>query len=240
MKPLAVSYGAGANSTAMLVEFSRRGIRPDFILFADTGGERPETYQVLDTVSAWCAGQGWPEIQIVRATGKTLEQDCLDRRALPSIAYGSKTCSQRWKIEPQRRRLRALVPEWRQAVGYDAGEPWRARVSDEPRAENWFPLIEWGIDREDCLAICERAGLPTQKSACFFCPSSKQWEVVELARLHPHLIGRALAIEGGADLTALAGLGRRWSWADLLRQNEAQMPLAFEAGEPQVPCGCHD
>jgi hypothetical protein len=29
----------------MLVEFARRDIRPDLILFADTGGEKPETYR---------------------------------------------------------------------------------------------------------------------------------------------------------------------------------------------------
>jgi 3'-phosphoadenosine 5'-phosphosulfate sulfotransferase (PAPS reductase)/FAD synthetase len=43
-RPLVVAYGLGVNSTAMLVEFAPRGIRPDPVLFADTGGEKPETY----------------------------------------------------------------------------------------------------------------------------------------------------------------------------------------------------
>jgi len=38
--PLAVAYGLGVDSTAMLVEFAHRGIRPDLILFADTGNRR--------------------------------------------------------------------------------------------------------------------------------------------------------------------------------------------------------
>lgn len=240
MKPLVVSYGAGANSTAMLVEFVRRGLRPDFILFADTGAELPETYAALDTVAAWAVSQGFPEVQIVRATGKTLEQDCLDRRALPSIAYGLKTCSQRWKIEPQRKRLRALgLTEWRQAVGYDAGEPWRLRPSDDPRIENWAPLIEWDIDRQACECICDSAGLPYRKSACFFCPSSKKWEVIRLAEMHPDLARRALEIEASAELTTVKGLGRNWAWADLLTQEAAQQKL-FDAYPPEMPCGCHD
>src|SRR5262249_31380661 len=45
--PLVVAYGAGVNSTAMLVEFARRGIRPDLVLFADTSAEKPETYEYL-------------------------------------------------------------------------------------------------------------------------------------------------------------------------------------------------
>ena len=93
MTKTVLSYGAGTNSTAMLVGLSERGERPDAILFADTGGERPSTYAHIAEVSAWCVANGFPEITIVRAPGKTLEQDCLDRNALPAIAYGFKTCS---------------------------------------------------------------------------------------------------------------------------------------------------
>lgn len=50
--PLVVSYGAGVDSTAMLVGFVRRGIHPDYILFADTGGEKPETLAFLPLVDA--------------------------------------------------------------------------------------------------------------------------------------------------------------------------------------------
>lgn len=35
------SYGGGTNSTALLIECVKRGIRIDMILFADTGGEKP-------------------------------------------------------------------------------------------------------------------------------------------------------------------------------------------------------
>ena len=48
--PLVVAYGLGVNSTAMLVEFARRKIRPDLILFADTGGEKPETYRYMPVI----------------------------------------------------------------------------------------------------------------------------------------------------------------------------------------------
>ena len=41
--PIIVSYGGGTNSTAMLIAMVLKGIKPDLILFADTGGELPET-----------------------------------------------------------------------------------------------------------------------------------------------------------------------------------------------------
>jgi hypothetical protein len=46
--PLVVAYGVGVDTAAMLIEFAHRGIRPDLILFADTGCEKPETYLYLD------------------------------------------------------------------------------------------------------------------------------------------------------------------------------------------------
>ena len=38
-----VSYGAGVNSTAMLVGMYEKGIPVDLILFADPGSEQPYT-----------------------------------------------------------------------------------------------------------------------------------------------------------------------------------------------------
>jgi hypothetical protein len=40
--PLVVAYGLGVDSIAMLIEFARRGIRPDLVLVADTGGGQPQ------------------------------------------------------------------------------------------------------------------------------------------------------------------------------------------------------
>ncbi|MDG9927457.1 MULTISPECIES: hypothetical protein [unclassified Pseudomonas] len=51
--PVVVAYGAGTNSTALLVEMVRLGEPVDAILFADTGGERPETYAYRDLFSDW-------------------------------------------------------------------------------------------------------------------------------------------------------------------------------------------
>ena len=44
MAPVIVAYGAGTNSTALLVGMHERGERPDLILFAETGGERVDPY----------------------------------------------------------------------------------------------------------------------------------------------------------------------------------------------------
>lgn len=143
--PLFVSYGMGVDSTAILVEFARRGIRPDVILFADTGCEKPETYAYAKTIAKLCKDAGWrppvrvayPGPRIGENAGKIhdLYEDCVVKRMLPSIAYpavggalggsggagGSlkKGCSLKWKKEPQERWANQNSPEARRA--WDAG-----------------------------------------------------------------------------------------------------------------------
>lgn len=231
-----VSYGAGTNSTAMLVGLHERGERPDAILFADTGGERPETYRHLNVVSEWCESIGFPRIVTVTAPNKLLEQDCLDRKSLPAIAYGFKTCSLRWKVEPQNKWLRNNgMSDAVRLIGIDAGEP--HRVKDYPNTR--YPLIEWDWGRDECVEAIGRAGLPQPgKSACFFCPSSKPREVLELKRNHPDLLARALAMEANAELTTIRGLGRSWSWAELVKYDDSQMDMFGHSLD--VPCGCYD
>jgi 3'-phosphoadenosine 5'-phosphosulfate sulfotransferase (PAPS reductase)/FAD synthetase len=51
---LSVAFGGGTNSTAMLCGFRERGIKPDLILFADTGGELPETYEHVMEMDVQC------------------------------------------------------------------------------------------------------------------------------------------------------------------------------------------
>jgi hypothetical protein len=53
-----VCYGAGVDSTAMLVAMYQQGIRPDLITFADTGGEKPETLEQVGIMSDWLAARG--------------------------------------------------------------------------------------------------------------------------------------------------------------------------------------
>lgn len=131
-----MAYGAGVNSTAMLVEFVRRGIVPDLILFADTGGEKPETYAYLPTIQAYLKEVNFPPVTTVRyqpktAPYRTLEGQCLHTGTLPSLAYGGKSCSIKYKRTPQDKYILERFPFHRskersrrivRALGFDASE----------------------------------------------------------------------------------------------------------------------
>lgn len=236
--PLVVAYGLGVDSTAMLIGLKHRGVRPDLILFADTGGEKPDTYEYAPVFQQWLYDAGFPAFETVRhrpvsAPYTTLYGNCWQNRTLPSLAFGRKGCSLKWKREPQDRRVRSWEPAraaWdaglrvRKLIGFEAGEGYRryGDAGDDPLYEYRYPLMEWGWDREECERVIAAEGLPVPpKSACYFCPAMKKPELVELATASPGLYAEAVALEdrfragphyrpGGST----RGLGRRLSWRE--------------------------
>lgn len=186
--PVVAAFGGGLNSTALLVKWVLDGNVPiDLTLFADTGGERQEVYENVHRVSEWLQQNGGCAVQITKKGGRpeTLEEYALRTRHLPSMAYGKKGCSWKFKIEPQNRdvnRWPMAKRFWKKGhkvvklIGYGFEEQKRlakARLEDEKYVYR-FPLNEWEVDREECVRIIRHAGLPIPgKSACFFCPSSK-------------------------------------------------------------------
>jgi hypothetical protein len=249
-----VAFGGGVDSTAMILGLIENKRPIDLILFADTGAERPETYAHVENFSNWLVEHGHPAITIVKRVRRdgsleSLEQECHRRHNLPSIAYGFKSCSQKHKIAPQDKYLNHWGPAkevWKigqkcvKYIGYDANESHRAANAakrNDPKYTHEYPLIEWDWDRQDCLAVIERYGFKNiGKSACFFCPSSKKTEVIELYNKHPDLFNRAVAIEDQAELTTIKGLGRNYAWKNLIElhlQNQPLPNVGFEA-----PCEC--
>lgn len=131
-----VSFGGGTNSTAMIIGMYLHKIPIDLILFADTGGEQPHTYEFMETFNEWLMAHGIPKIISVEYRDRngnrlTLEQECINSGRLPSIAYGFKKCSLKHKIGTQEKFCNNYQPckeVWASGqrvhkyIGYDAGE----------------------------------------------------------------------------------------------------------------------
>lgn len=268
--PLVVAYGMGVNSTALLIEFRRRGIRPDLILFADTGSEKAVTYAYRPVIDAWLARVGFPALHVVRYEPKnfknyppyhSLEENLLTNATLPSLAFGFKSCSLKWKVAPQDAFVRSWPPAlecWaaggrvRKIIGYDAGPADIRRRNHAGDREDrdydyWYPLIEWGLDREECLAIIVQERLPLPpKSACYFCPATKPAELVEAPRDE---LRRIVIIEARARprLHSIDGLWRKpvkgargamprpGSMTEFIRQHQLLPPDEIDAIIARTP-----
>jgi len=255
---LVVNYGGGTNSTALLVEAHRRGVRPDLIVFADTGSERPETYAYLDYMDGWLASVGFPAIDRVRWVRKDgtflpLHEWCEKFVSLPSKAFGLPGCTVKWKQQPADKYIthhECVQAAWGRGekverwIGYDADEPGRAQRMEAARSRDtqWIwrsPLVEWDMGREECIETLRAAGLRLPgKSSCWLCPSMKKHEIDALAEDHPQLLQRALEIEAAAkvDRTKVPGLGRSLNWAEYLKQPK----LFASVRPPEEACGCFD
>ena len=254
---LTIAYGGGTNSTAMIIGLLRIGVTPDIITFADTGGERPDTYAYVEMFSAWLEKHGSGPIHRVQSQDRqgnyyTLEQKCLDNKMLPSLAYGYKSCSEKHKQRPQHKFIRnhplsrASMDRGEKiikAIGYDAGEKKRSSKEDDRWYTYRYPLREWGWDRKKCAEVILEEGLPLPgKSSCYFCPAMKKKEILILAKTQPKLLKRALVLEANAleNLDTVQGLGRNFAWKDLIEQGES-FPDQYETYSDFSPyCGCYD
>lgn len=259
------TYGGGTDSTADIVDMINEGEEPPYaVLFADTGkrdSEKPHTYEYVDMFSDWIQQRGWPAITWVRSPNETLEANCLRREVLPALSYGFKTCSMRWKQDPQKvwaNRDLVCRAEWKagrqvtKLIHYNADEPQRAKFSNEPRKYvNRFRLLDEDIGRDECVEIIKAAGLPLPgKSACFFCPSSTEQEIYDLSERYPALLERALFMERRAlaktkasgIASTIYGLGRRLNWNDLFEAWSSDVLVSDLSDEKPIaePCECVD
>jgi len=239
---ISVGLGLGTNSSAMLIGMAHRGIVPDLILFADTGGEKPHTYTFLSILNEWLREVNFPQITVVRGDlpqqviDETLEGEVLRLWNMPSKAYGFSTCSQKWKIAPQDKYIKKFLsakglPEdtvITKLIGFDADEAHRAAFSSpvEGQFRRDYPLIDWQWGRMECIQAIEKEGLPLPgKSSCFFCPSTKKYEIIQLMRQYPEYLERALEIERrgmslekGPEPKSTKGLGRSLNWGEFVER----------------------
>lgn len=250
-----LKFGGGVESTGAICGYQEREDKPDAIVFADTGGEIPRTYANVDAVDALIQSWGWEPIVRV-AEKKTLEQHCLDTRRMPSVSYGRKSCSVRFKVEPFERWIKGWGPAvaaWTAGqkvtvvIGYNVDEVARWSKAPPPSARFTYdyPLVAWKWSREDCLAACHRFRLDPCKSACFFCGSARKPEVRHLREDAPGLFARAVSMERNARpfFGSIQGLGKRFSWEEMADADDRQGALfepEDEAGEVDIDCECHE
>jgi len=252
---LAVSFGGGTNSSAILCGFRERGIVPDLVIFADTGAENPRTYLhveiMKEKVKEW-----WSLELIVVQAKQTIIEHCDKTSMLPSLAYGRRSCSQKFKHEPMEKYIKAWakergITEITKCIGYDAGEAYRSNGKPTEKKLNkrltefyWYPLVEWGWLRAECIEAIGRQAIPQPgKSACYFCPASKRSEVLTLGKNYPALLAKSLEIEANAQKRhrEKIGLGgRRNLWADWIKMDEAQAKLFWDIEPHEIPCDCLD
>ena len=190
-----LNFGAGVNSTALIIEMVNRGIRPDYVIFADTGSEMPETYQHIKRMEKWFESNNLQFIKVESKYGKSLYDYYFERGLVPSRQF--RDCTDKFKKQPILKFLKQFKAEGvKQYIGIGYDEPSRIRQSEIKWIEFAYPLWEWKITRDKCIEIIKKAGLEVPvKSGCFMCPFQDIDSWKALWKKHKDLFAKARSME---------------------------------------------
>jgi hypothetical protein len=191
-----LSYGAGINTTALMVYLVENKLPLDEAVFADTGAEIPETYQNVKMAEKYLAERGISFKTVKSKTG-TLYDTCKRRKVIPSQIWRWSTRD--YKITPIHAYYRSLNAHINEYLGICYDEIERVKPSKEPYITSLYPLVDKKFTREDCIELIKKAGLKLPpKSGCYFCPfhSADQWRW--LYENHHDLYIKAMHLEEGS------------------------------------------
>jgi hypothetical protein len=265
MTMYAISYGAGVQSTALLV-LAAEGIIPHRLaLFANVGAdsENPQTLDYLEThAKPYAARHGIDLAELHKMTrdgasvtlyGRLLtsERSIDIPMRMANGAPGNRNCTETFKInvikaELKRRGASKNAPA-ELAMGISLDEYQRMRSgSGVPFYTLAYPLIERRMDRAACMALIERAGLPVPpKSSCTFCPFQRiaQWK--RLMKEQPDRFAQAVDLEArmndrrdtlGKDHVYLTSAGKPLAEAVT---DDGQLSMFDDGGSCDIAGYCH-
>jgi len=188
-----LSYGAGVNSTALMICLMNEKRRLDDVVFSDTGGEMPETYRYLSVADEYLKKHN-VTFKSVRSANTALFDTCARRQVVPSQIW--RWCTRDYKITPIYRYYRSLGVHVYQYIGIAYDELERMKDSRADYVTNLYPLVDERLTRKDCEEMIAEDGLPIPvKSGCFFCPFNTMQRWHELYENHRQLYRRATLLE---------------------------------------------
>jgi hypothetical protein len=210
-----ISLGAGVqSSTVALMAAEGELPMPQCAVFADTFGESAETYEWLN----WLEGElPYPVYRVTN--GPLAERMLTVREAESGKKYMSpmipcfikkkdgtpgmmhRQCTSQHKIRPIQRKLKALKKEansisvdiW---LGISTDEASRMKPSQVLYVDRKYPLIDKGMNRQDCLDWMSTHGHPTPpRSSCVYCPYHSPDEWQNLKDNHPKDFAKAVVVD---------------------------------------------
>jgi len=187
-----LSFGGGVNSVAMYLLLMDQGVEFD-ALFVNHFTDYPETYEYLRMFNRYIKTKEHLYIRQLIPKEGNLYDYCYEKSMVPAIY--PRWCTRQFKIKPLADWYK-IMGNGIQFIGIDIGETHRIRESGIEGIENKYPLIEAGMNREDCKKYIKSHGLPVPKrSGCYICPFQGigQWQALRMN--HPDLFQRAVKLE---------------------------------------------
>ena len=133
-----LSFGGGVNTVALMVVLVREQAPLDGAIFADTGGETPETYRSVEAAKGYLADHGVPLYTVqARPRQTNLYETALRRRVIPSVQW--RWCTRDFKVNPIHKFYSSLGAHINQYMGIAFDEIHRMKDSREDNITNLYP-----------------------------------------------------------------------------------------------------
>lgn len=189
-----LSLGGGLNSIAMLFHIIDNKLKLDWVVFADTGSELPETYRWVEYIKQLCERMG---IGFKRVRPKQWLIDKLKKRQVFPDKY-NRWCTRDAKVTPihkfYREELDCYIYEY-MGIDYDEAAK-RMTSAKEDYICKVYPLVENKIGRSGCENIMYSKNLPCPpKSGCPFCPFNTPERWRDIRDNYPGLFEEARQLE---------------------------------------------
>jgi len=208
------TFGFGVNSVA-LAEILPSDVER---VFSDPGAEEPETYGYID----YYLPNHKVKILTPEVEGYTnIYEYYYNKVGCPPFrAYRS--CTDKFKVRVLEGYMKTPAKVY---IGIAYDERHRVKIHEKGGFTYEYPLVDEKITRKGCIEIIEDAGLRVPpKSGCFFCPFQHRLSWQRLARNHPELYWKAVALEELSDKIDLHPKGLRNLWPPPLTLTEALNP----------------
>lgn len=208
-----LSFGAGTQSTAMVMLAVENRLPVDLIVFADTGAETTRVVEHAKQMQKLVEEK--TEIKFLIVKPKEDAKQSIERylfgdgkRNLFPFWVKSglmrRQCTAEFKIIPIQKAIRNHLGlkkgqhfpkrdiHINMYLGITTDEIMRAKDSREKWITNKFPLLELNWDRQEAINYVKHHGINPPRSACTFCPFKSKEEWFLLSEEEPNLYQQAI------------------------------------------------
>jgi hypothetical protein len=202
------SCGGGVQSTAIAaLIYTGKIPKPDYSVMVDTGYEKTAVMDYVRTILIPRMAEVGVTLDIVK-TSDYCQQSLIDDKGYCIIPVFKKSdsgnqklrtcCNDKWKVNVIRKwLLENGVEQYDSIIGISTDEAHRKRKAHKKYYSNTYPLIDLGIDRDECIRyITQTAGWPEPpRSSCFICGQQTDGEWWRMAVQHPEDFKKAVEVE---------------------------------------------
>lgn len=202
------SCGGGVQSTAIAaLIYTGKIEKPDYAIMVDTGFEKSFVLDYVRNTTIPKLAEIGVTLEIVPTKDFYPQQSIIDDNGYCVIPVFKLTadgkqklktcCNDKWKVNVIRKWLTSKgVEQYISLIGISTDESHRQRKPHKMYYQNKYPLIEMGMNRDDCINYIKSIGWgEPPRSSCYICGQQDDGEWWRMAMIYKDDFHNAVMVE---------------------------------------------